>query len=266
MMDMERVDVDGRLLAYRTAGSGPTLVLLHGALADGRAWTRQVERWSDEFEVVAWDAPGCGQSSDPEPGISLDGYADAVAGLIDALGRDRAHLLGHSFGGGLALAVYRRHRRLVSSLILESAYAGWAGSLPAEEVEQRRQRAERNARRPVDEWVDEFLETLFDEATPRPVVEETRRIMLDSRPEGMLPMLNAFAAADLSHVLGEVTAPTLLLYGENDRRSPPSVAESLAAAIPTSRLVFVPGVGHDVHGEAPDVVDDEVRTFLRQIV
>ncbi len=85
--------------------------------------------------------------------------------------------------------MYERHPRLVRSLILVSAYAGWAGSLSPEEVEERRQRAMRNARRPTQAWVDEFLATLFDEATPRELVEETRRIVLDARPEGMLPML-----------------------------------------------------------------------------
>ncbi len=160
--------------------------------------------------------------------------------------------------------MYGRHAHLVRSLVLVSAYAGWAGSLPAAEVERRRQRAEHDARRPPHEWVDDFLATLFDEATPPHLVEDTRRIMLDTRPEGMLPMLHAFADADLTDVLGEVAVPTLLLYGDADQRSPRPVAESLASAIPGARLVLVEGAGHDVHVEAPDVFDHEVRTFLRQ--
>lgn len=265
VMCMEKVEVDGQLIAYRTAGSGPPLVLLHGGLVDSRAWSREVDAFSDEFQVVAWDAPGCGQSSDPRPGVTLDDYADSVAGFIEALGLGPAHILGHSFGGGLALAVYKRHSRLVRSMILVSAYAGWAGSLPAEEVEQRRRRAERNARRPVHEWVDEFLATLFDQTTPRHLVEKTRSIMLDTRPEGMLPMLQAFAEADLTDVLDRVTVPTLLLYGDKDQRSPRAVAESLSSSISTSRLVFVDEAGHDVNIEAPDVFDNEIRSFLHQV-
>lgn len=261
---MERVEVDGQLIACRTAGSGPPLVLLHGGLVDSRVWSREIDAFSDEFTVVAWDAPGCGQSSDPRPDVTLDDYADSVAGLIDALEVGPAHILGHSFGGGLALAVYKRHPHLVRSMILVSAYAGWAGSLPAHEVEQRRRRATRNARRPPEEWMDEFMTTLFDETTPRHLVEETRRIMLDTRPEGMLPMLNAFADADLTAVLDTVEVPTLLLYGGRDQRSPRPVAESLHSSIPTSRLVVVDTAGHDVHIEAPDVFESEVRSFLRQ--
>lgn len=262
---MDKVEVEGRQIAYRAAGSGPPLILLHGGLADSRAWRREIDVFSDQFQVVAWDAPGCGESSDPSPDASLDDYADVVAGLVDALELDRAHILGHSFGGGLALAVYKRHSQLVRSMILVSAYAGWAGSLSTEEVEQRRRRAERNARRPAQEWIDEFLATLFDETTPRRRIEETRRIMLDTRPEGMLPMLNAFAEADLTDVLDEVAVPTLLLYGDRDQRAPRRVAESLSSSIPESRLVFVAGAGHDVHVEAPDAFDNEVRGFLQGV-
>jgi pimeloyl-ACP methyl ester carboxylesterase len=262
---MEIAEVDGQLIAYRTAGSGPPLVLLHGGLVDSRAWQREIDALSDEFQVIAWDAPGCGRSSDPRPDITLDDYADVVAGLIDTLELGRVHLLGHSFGGGLALAVYKRHAHLLRSMILVSAYAGWAGSLSPEEVAQRRQRAVRNARRPPREWVDEFLATLFDGSTPRHLVEQTRGIMLDTRPEGMLPMLNAFAEADLTDVLGSVSIPTLLLYGEKDQRSPRPVADALSSSIPTSRLVFVATAGHDVNVEAPGVFDDEVRSFLHEI-
>lgn len=262
---MRKIAVDGQQIAYREAGSGPPLVLLHGGLVDSRAWRREINAYSDEFHVVAWDAPGCGGSSDPRPDVALGDYADWVAGLIDALELGPAHILGHSFGGGLALAVHQRHSRLVRSMILVSAYAGWAGSLSPAEVERRRQRAEHNAGRPTREWVDDFLATLFDDATPRHLVEQTRHIMLDTRPEGMLPMLNAFAEADLTDVLGEVAVPTLLLYGSKDQRSPRPVAESLDASIPTSRLVFVAEAGHDVNVEAPDVFDAEVRSFLRQV-
>lgn len=264
---MEDVEIDGLRIAYRATGSGgPPVVLLHGGLVDSRAWAYELDALADEFRVVAWDAPGCGQSSDPPPSFALGDYADVVAELIEALELGPSHLVGLSFGGGLALELYRRHEPLVASLVLVSAYAGWAGSLPPEETEERLQRAERNARRPPEEWVDEFLATLFSDSTPAAVVAKTREIMLDSTPEGMLPMVRAFAEADLRDVLADVSVPTLLLYGEDDRRSPRPIAQALAAAIPTSRLVFVPGVGHDVNVEAPEVFEAYVRSFLRQEV
>ena len=92
---MEYVDVDGLRIAYRRAGSGPPLVLLHGALADSRVWRRQVDEFSEEFTVVAWDAPGCGGSSDPPESFRLADYADCLARCIDALGIGPAHVVGH---------------------------------------------------------------------------------------------------------------------------------------------------------------------------
>src|SRR2546428_11681497 len=94
---MDQIEVEGLRIAYRRTGEGPPLVLLHGGLSDSREWRRQLEELSDEFDVVAWDAPGCGDSSDPPEGFGLHGYADCLAGLIGARGLDRAHLCGLAF-------------------------------------------------------------------------------------------------------------------------------------------------------------------------
>lgn len=262
---MGQVTVDGLDIAFERAGSGPPLVLLHGGFSDHRAWRHQVDELSDEFTVVAWDTPGCGGSSDPPPTFRLPDYADCVAGLVAALDLGRPHLLGLSFGGGLALEVYRRHPGLPRSLVLASAYAGWAGSLPPEEVDARLERALREAERPPREWVDSYLPTFFTDEVPQEVVDDTVAMMLDTRPSGMVPMLRGFAEADLRDVLPHVDVPTLLLYGDTDVRSPRHVAEELHAAIPTSQLVVMPGVGHAGNMEAPDTFNREVRTFLRSV-
>ena len=134
---MEMVEVDGLQIAYERAGSGPALVLLHGYVGDGpTTWRRQLDGLCDEFTVIAWDAPGAGRSTDPPERFGLDGYADCLAGFLEKLGLDTACVAGLSFGGILALALQRRHS-VSSALILASAYAGWAGSLPPE----RRRRA-----------------------------------------------------------------------------------------------------------------------------
>ena len=129
--------VEGVRIGFRRAGAGPPLVLLHGGLGDSRAWRAQLEDLSDEFTVVAWDAPGCGRSADPPDDFRLADYADSLAGLLDALDLHRPHVLGHSFGAGLALELCRRHPELPRSLVLAGPYAGWAGSLSGEEVDKR---------------------------------------------------------------------------------------------------------------------------------
>jgi pimeloyl-ACP methyl ester carboxylesterase len=76
---LDQVEVGGLRVAYRRAGQGPALVLVHGGLGDSRDWRRQLDGLSDQFTVVAWDAPGCGGSSDPPGTFRLPDYADMEA-------------------------------------------------------------------------------------------------------------------------------------------------------------------------------------------
>jgi pimeloyl-ACP methyl ester carboxylesterase len=100
----DQVEVDGLSIAYEQAGGGPPLVLLHGYLGDSRGtWGPQLDELSDEFTVVAWDAPGVGRSTDPPPEFRLPDYADCLGAFVDVLGLERPHVGGLSFGGGLAL-------------------------------------------------------------------------------------------------------------------------------------------------------------------
>jgi len=89
--------------------------------------------------------------------------------------------------------------------------------------------------------------------------------MSEFHPAGMRSMLFAFAEADLRDVLPTIEVPTLLLYGEADQRSPLEIARNIHAMIPKSRLVIIPGVGHESNLEAPEIFNTEVRSFLREI-
>ena len=91
---LESVTVGGRTIAYHRAGSGSPLLLLHGGWSDGREWRFQLDGLSVDFDVIAWDAPGCGGSDDPPPDVTLATYADAVRDLIGGLRLDRPHCAG----------------------------------------------------------------------------------------------------------------------------------------------------------------------------
>jgi len=262
---LRRVDVAGRSVAYRRAGTGPPLMLLHGGWSDGRQWLGQLERLADRFDVVAWDAPGCGGSDDLPPGPALGDYADALAGLAAALDLEHPHLCGLSWGGGLALEVCRRHPDLPRSLVLVGAYAGWAGSLPPEEVRARMERAVAESRRPPAEWAEGYLDGFFAGPVPEDVRAAQLRMALDVRPAGAVAMIRAFAEADLRPALPGVAVPVLVLNGEGDARASPDVARRLHAAIPGARLVLLPDVGHVVNMEAPEAFERELRGFLTSV-
>jgi pimeloyl-ACP methyl ester carboxylesterase len=263
--DMDQIEVKGLRIAYERAGEGQPLVLLHGAFSDSREWRRQLDELSDEFAVVAWDAPGCGRSSDPPETFRLPEYADCLAAFVDALGLGRPHVLGLSFGGGLALELYRRYPTVPITLVLASAYAGWAGSFPAEVVEQRLQRALREADLPPEQVVPRYIPGLFTQSAPAELIEEVVAMMSEFHPAGVRAMAHAFAEADLRDVLPRIDVPTLLLYGDADQRAPLHVAEDLHAKIPKSQLVVIPGVGHSSNVEATERFNTEVRSFLREV-
>jgi pimeloyl-ACP methyl ester carboxylesterase len=262
---MRSVDVLGLRIAYRRAGAGEPLVLLHGGFSDSREWRHQLDGLSDRYDVIAPDLPGSGMSSDPPAGWTLADYARVLAEFLFALGITRAHVGGLSFGSMYALVLQRYYPGLPSSLVLASAYAGWAGSLPADEVERRTRTVLSLLDRPLDQSADEFLATVFEEDVAPEVVEETRAIMADVHPEGAREVVLTFATADLRDVLPTISVPTLLLYGDRDRRSPIHVARELHAQIPGSQLVVLPGVGHASNVEAPDRFNEEVRAFLGSV-
>lgn len=259
---MEMVEVDGLRIAYERAGAGPAVVLLHGYVADGQTtWWRQLDELCDEFTVVAWDAPGAGGSSDPPEGFGMAGYADCLAGFINALRLDRPIILGLSFGGILALALHNRHPTVSKALILASAYAGWGGSLPADVAEARLRQALVLADLSPDEFVNALLPTMFSPPTTADTVTAFRSSMLQFHPVGFRAMAHA-SAENLYHALPRVDIPTLLVYGEKDVRAGLPVARDLAAAIGGARLVVLPEAGHLCNMEAPDEFNDAVRRFL----
>jgi pimeloyl-ACP methyl ester carboxylesterase len=263
--ELRKADVGGRSIAYRSAGDAEPLVLLHGGWEDSRSWRIQMEALADAYAVVAWDAPGCGGSEDLPDGCSLGDYADALAGLLNELGIADPHVLGLSWGGGLAIELYRRHPNLPQSMILVGAYAGWAGSLPPEVVTERVCRMEEEATRPPSEWAPSYLPGFFATPVDQELLDEVLAIMLDVRSTGIVPMLHAFAEADLRDVLPTIGVPTLLLYGELDARAPLPIAEQLHAGITSSELVVIPGVGHVCNIEAADAFHAAVRQFLTNV-
>ncbi|NNU25936.1 alpha/beta fold hydrolase [Isoptericola sediminis] len=260
---MDAVTVSGRRITYRRTGRGDPLVLLHGGFGfDSRAWEPQLDALADRFDVVAWDAPGAGGSDDPPEDFTLDDYADTLAGFVSALGLDRPHVLGLSFGGGVALALATRHPKVPRSLVLCGAYAGWAGSLSPDEVDRRLRRATDDVTRDPDVWLPEYVPGLLAPAAPTALRTRTLDLMAGVHPRASLTMLEAMAGADLRDALGSIRVPTLVLHGELDVRAPLPVAAALHEAIPGSRLVVLPGVGHLSNVESPDAFTREVQTFL----
>ena len=235
-------------------------------MGDGATtWGAQLEDLSDEFTVVAWDGPGAGLSDDPPETFRMDDFADVLAGFIAALGLARPHIVGLSFGGALVLELYRRHSGVPSSVTLASAYAGWAGSLPPEEVERRLGQVLDLADLPPDRFASEVAPTMFSSSAPEHLLERFAASVAAFHPAGLRAMARSVAEADLRDVLPTIAVPTLLIYGDQDVRAPLTVARQIYDAIPRSKLVVIPGAGHICSAEAPDRFNAELRAFVRAV-
>lgn len=255
-------DVSGHSIAYRITGAGSPLILLHGFLCDSRCWRHQLGALADQFTVVAWDAPGAGSSSDPPESFTVTDWATTLAEFLDTLGIERAHVLGLSWGGMVAQELYRLFPARVDRLILSDTYAGWKGSLSEEVVEQRRARCYRDASRFPEEVVAEWVPLEFFTDATKELDAEMAAVVTDFHPQGFRLMAKSLADTDTSSVLPTITAPTLLLWGEGDLRSPLSIAEQFHAAIPVSEFEVIPGAGHVSNMEKPEEFNESVRRFL----
>jgi pimeloyl-ACP methyl ester carboxylesterase len=254
-----RVEAHGLGIHCERAGAGPPLVLVHGAGVDSRMWRPQLTGLADELTVVAWDEPGAGRSDDLPPGFGLADYAHCLAAVIDALALGPAHVAGLSWGGTVVLELYRHHPECVATLILADTYAGWKGSLPAEEVQARVD----GLRRMLASGERYDPPGLYAAGPPPDLVPLLEAMTAAARAASLETQLTLMAEADERELLPGIAVPTLLIWGDADARSPLRVAREFEAAIPGSELVVISGAGHMSNLEQPGAFNDAVRGFCR---
>jgi pimeloyl-ACP methyl ester carboxylesterase len=213
---------------------------------------------------VAWDAPGAGSSWDPPDTFTTANYARCLASFLDALTIERAHVLGLSWGGILAQEFYRLYPERVRRLVLADTYAGWKGSLPEPLWKERLASCLRDATEPTDALVAKFLPGLFTDAAAQELRQEMAAIVSEFHPHGFRLMSMSSAEMDTRDLLPRIEAPTLVLWGDDDRRSPLQVAHQLHAAIPGAELAIIPNAGHVSNMEQPEAFNAHVRRFCLQ--
>jgi pimeloyl-ACP methyl ester carboxylesterase len=256
---VEVVRANGLEVAYERVGDGPPLVLVHGAGVDGRMWGPQLAALADEFTVVAWDEPGAGRSDDLPAGFGLADYAHCLAAVVDALALGPAHVAGLSWGGTVVQELYRHHPERMATLILADSYAGWKGSLPAEEVQARLE----GVRRTLAAGGRYDPPGLFAGEPPPELASLLEEMTAAARPASLGAQLSMMAETDQRELLPRIAVPTLLLWGDADTRSPLRVAHQFRDAIPGAELVVIPGAGHVSNLERPGPFNDAVRRFCR---
>jgi 3-oxoadipate enol-lactonase len=257
---------NGQELYFEVHGEGPSLILVMGIGYDATLWTlAQVPELSRRFQVVIFDNRDAGRSSKASGAYTIENMADDVAGLMDSLDIQRAHVLGLSMGGMIALELALRHPERLDRLVLSGCGAASA----------------RTAFDPIQSWSwikahDETGEAftcqqftwLFSTAFRRNEEAVQQTVALLSRnpigPEAYDRQARAYMQYDALDRLGGIEAPTLVVVGEQDLLTPPWVCQEVARKIRGARFEVITGSGasHVVPIERPEDFNQLVTRFL----
>lgn len=256
------VDCPGGRLSYREAGPGtaPVLLLMHGVGGNARSFRPQLEGMSERFRVIAWDAPGYGESALREP--SLNGYAQAVMELLDALSVQSAHMLGHSMGGVVAQGAAAMAPERARSLILSSTFTGYhqpEGSLLTESWQGRLRDIQTLS---PAEFGQARARSMLAEGAADAVRDEAVSIAGEVRHDGLKAASEMLHVADTRDIARALTIPTLVIIGAEDRIIPPARSAEMAGLIPGARQVTIKGVGHAAYLEDPAAYNAGLNDFL----
>jgi pimeloyl-ACP methyl ester carboxylesterase len=261
---LEHVIVDGRVVRYADAGdraSARVLVLIHAFPIGPRMWSPQLRAFA-RCRVIAPALPGF-DGSDRWPTPSVDGYADQVMGLLDALGVARAIVCGLSMGGYVTFPLLRRFRPRLAGVVLADTRS--VADTPA--IRANRERMRRLLQDGGAAAVAEAMRpTLFGATThrERAGVVQTVRGMIESQPAGAIAdaIQVMLGRPDSGPLLTSADVPALIVVGEEDEMTPPSDSEAMHALLRGSTLSRIPGAGHLSNLENPGAFNAALGTWL----
>lgn len=262
------MNLDGQHVYASTGGrefdtSLPTVVLLHSAGVDHTIWQFQARAFAHRgFNVVSLDLPGHGRSHGPAVS-SVPRYADIVAALLEEVAVDTAHVVGASLGAFISIDLAARFPSLVESLTL----IGVAERMPVHPDLLAAAAADDHlALELMTSWTHSRAAHTGGHPTPGLWMMGSSMRLLQRAKPGLLHKDLAACDAYLtaSEYAKQIAVPVLVLMGERDLMTRPQAAAPLAEQFPNSRTVIVPGAGHMVMIEEPDVVIDELIAFWQQ--
>lgn len=258
------VERDGRVWSFRENGKGKrTIVLLHGIGTDSSSWVQQLHFFAADCRVIAWDAPGYGEST-PLPGESPTAadYAQALLGLFDALHIDRALLVGQSLGAIMATAFAARHPERIEKLVLTGAAAGYG----AASLEERAAKLAPRVKQMTEQGPEGMAQGRGANMLTEAASEELRDFMgactKRLKPQGYIQGAHMLVNAQLMQDAARYPAPTLILSGSEDKVTLEASCRAITQSFACGYYRGLPGLGHGAYIEGAPLVNSILSTYF----
>lgn len=250
-------------IAYDHCGSGELVVFLHGIGGNRTNWHDQLPAFGEHFHAVSWDGRGYGDSDDYDGPLNFAYFADDLLRLIDHLGAARAHLVGLSMGGVIALDFIGRFPDRVASLTLCDSMPGFSHLTVGQRREFIRLRQEPLLAGKEPRDIAPFVaKTLISKAPRSGCYERLVASITALHKESYIKTLSGSVNYDHVPNLESITAPTLVVVGDEDALTPPVTSRAMAQRIRGSEMVVIEGAGHLSNIEQPEAFNRAVIAFL----
>ncbi len=253
---------------YEIHGEGEPLLLHPGFGCTVEIYWRNTLPLAEHFRVIVFDPRGAGRSDDGPPEMLMQDLANDAAALLDALGIDKAHVLGTSFGGMVAQHIAIEHPDRVRRLVLACTSPGGLQHVPPPLENLIKFMATSGIPDPVDAMRSTYALNYSDAfvATNDAILADRARANehLRSTPEGQAGQLHAVQNHDTNARLAEIAAPTLVAHGTEDGTLPVENGKTVAAGIPGARLKLYPGGRHLFFTECADDLNRDIVAFLNE--
>jgi pimeloyl-ACP methyl ester carboxylesterase len=276
--DSEFIEINGLTVHYKEIGQGETtFILLHGFGASVFSWHAVMDDFAARGRVIAYDRPAFGLTSRPMPGewtgespYSMNANVELLSGLMDALGVEKAVLVGNSAGGAVSVEFALKYPERVQGLILvdpalgggDRRFPSWI--MPLMATPQMRHLGPLLVRSIADSGNDTIRMAWHD---PSLITEETftgyrKPLQTKDWDRALYEFTIASRASDMNERLDELKMPVIVITGDDDRIIPTEYSVQASKNIPGSQLVILPGCGHVPHEECPAAFMDAVVQFL----
>jgi 3-oxoadipate enol-lactonase len=250
-------------IAVDHIGAGPLLIFLHGIGGNRTNWHDQLPEFGRHFHAVSWDARGYGDSGDYEGPLDFADFADDLARVVDHYGAPRAHLVGLSMGGVIAMDFAARYRHRVATLTLCDTMPGFGHLTDAQRSEFIRLRQEPLlcGKEPRD-IAPVVARTLLGKS-PRPgCFDRLVASMTALHKESYIKTITGSVNYARPLAIESIAAPVMIVVGDEDTLTPPATSRELAQRIPGARLRVIEGAGHLSNIEQPEIFNRVVLEFL----